>query len=103
MSRLSRSDLHSLKRDRLTVPVFAATKFTSTIDFALFFGVREIRSRDVHIASLTKCELLIAMDGCDLCMDIISNKRLWRALEHKAVYLEDVTDVFRAHRVIRDG
>ncbi|MCR9062114.1 MAG: integrase core domain-containing protein, partial [Rhodobacteraceae bacterium] len=29
-------------------------------------------------------------------------ERLWRSLKQEAVYLEDLTDGFKAHRVIRD-
>jgi len=36
------------------------------------------------------------------CMDNIFIERLWRSLKQEAVYLEDLTDGFKAHRVIRD-
>lgn len=41
------------------------------------------------------------MDGRGRCMDNIFIERLWRSLKQEAVYLEDLTDGFKAHRVIR--
>lgn len=35
-------------------------------------------------------------------MDNIFIERLWRSLKQEAVYLEELADGFRAHRVIRD-
>ena len=42
------------------------------------------------------------MDVRGRCMDNIFIERLWRSLKQEAVYLEELTDGFRAHRVIRD-
>jgi len=42
------------------------------------------------------------MDGRGRCMDNIFIERLWRSLKQEAIYLEELTDGFRAHRVIRD-
>ena len=42
------------------------------------------------------------MDGRGRCMDNIFIERLWRTLKYEAVYLHDLTDGFRAERVIGD-
>ena len=42
----------------------------------------------------------ISMDGRGRCMDNIFIERLWRSLKYEAVYLHDLTDGFRAERVI---
>jgi putative transposase len=44
----------------------------------------------------------ISMDGRGRCMDNIFIERLWRSLKYEAVYLHELTDGFRAERVIRD-
>ena len=42
----------------------------------------------------------ISMDGRGRCMDNIFIERLWRSLKYEAVYLHELTDGFRAERVI---
>lgn len=42
------------------------------------------------------------MDGRGRCMDNIFIERLWRSLKQEAVYLEDLTDGFKANGVIRN-
>ena len=42
----------------------------------------------------------ISMDGRGRCMDNIFIERLWRSLKYEAVYLHDLTDGFKAERVI---
>ncbi len=42
----------------------------------------------------------ISMDGRGRCMDNIFTERLWRSLKYEAVYLHDLTDGFKAERVI---
>ena len=44
----------------------------------------------------------ISMDGRGRCMDNIFIERLWRSLKYEAVYLHELTDGFRAERVIGD-
>ncbi len=44
----------------------------------------------------------ISMDGRGRYMDNIFIERLWRSLKYEAVYLHELTDGFRAERVIRD-
>jgi putative transposase len=44
----------------------------------------------------------ISMDGRGRCMDNIFIERLWRSLKYEAVYLHELTDGFRAERVIRN-
>jgi putative transposase len=44
----------------------------------------------------------ISMDGRGRCMDNIFIERLWRSLKYEAVYLHEMTDGFKAERVIRD-
>ncbi len=44
----------------------------------------------------------ISMDGRGRYMDNIFIERLWRSLKCEAVYLHELTDGFRAERVIRD-
>jgi len=55
-----------------------------------FFGVL----KDVGVA--------ISMDDRGRCMDNIFIERLWRSLKYEAVYLHDLTDGFKAERVIGD-
>jgi len=49
---------------------------------------------------LKDAEVTISMDGRGRCMDNIFIERLWRSLKYEAVYLHDLTDGFRAERVI---
>ncbi len=42
----------------------------------------------------------ISMDGRGRCRDNIFIERLWRSLKYEAVYLHELTDGFRAERVI---
>jgi len=42
------------------------------------------------------------MDGRGRYLDNIFIERLWRSLKQEAVYLEELTDGFQAHRVIRN-
>jgi len=44
----------------------------------------------------------ISMDGRGRCMDNIFIERLWRSLKYEAVYLHELTDGFRAERVISE-
>ena len=44
----------------------------------------------------------VAMDGRGRCMDNIFIERLWRSLKQEAIYLEELTDGFKAQRVIRN-
>jgi len=43
----------------------------------------------------------ISMDGRGRCMDNIFIERLWRSLKYEAVYLHELTDGFKAERIIR--
>ncbi len=51
---------------------------------------------------LRAAEITISMDGRGRCMDNIFIERLWRSLKYEAVYLHELTDGFRAERVIGD-
>jgi putative transposase len=51
---------------------------------------------------LKDADVAISMDGRGRCMDNIFIERLWRSLKYEAVYLHDLTDGFRAERVIGD-
>ncbi len=42
----------------------------------------------------------ISMDGRGRCMDKIFIERLWRSMKYQAVYLHELTDGFKAERVI---
>ena len=44
--------------------------------------------------------ITISMDGRGRCMDNIFIERLWRSLKYEAVYLHELTDGFKAERVI---
>ena len=74
------------------------------------FGPPEIMNTDqgsqftgsAWITTLTEAGVRISMDGRGRCMDNIFIERLWRSLKQEAVYLEDLTDGFTAHRVISD-
>jgi putative transposase len=49
---------------------------------------------------LKDAEITISMDGQGRCMDNIFIERLWRSLKYEAVYLHELTDGFKAERVI---
>jgi putative transposase len=49
---------------------------------------------------LKNAEIKISMDGRGRCMDNIFIERLWRSLKYEAVYLHELTDGFKAERVI---
>jgi len=51
---------------------------------------------------LKDADVTISMDGRGRCMDNIFIERLWRSLKYEAVYLHDLTDGFRAERVIAE-
>ena len=51
---------------------------------------------------LKGAEVTISMDGRGRCMDNIFIERLWRSLKYEAVYLHELTDGFRAERVIAE-
>jgi len=42
------------------------------------------------------------MVGRARCMDKIFIERLWRSMKEEAIYLEELADGFKAHRVIRN-
>ncbi len=52
--------------------------------------------------ALKDADVAISMDGRGRCMDNIFIERLWRSLKYEAVYLHDLTDGFKAERVIGD-
>ena len=52
--------------------------------------------------ALKDADIRISMDGRGRCMDNIFIERLWRSLKYEAVYLFELTDGFRAERVIGD-
>jgi len=54
------------------------------------------------ITTLTGAGVQVSMDGRGRYMDNIFIERLWRSLKYEAVYLHELTDGFRAERVIRD-
>lgn len=54
------------------------------------------------IEVLTKASVKISMDGRGRFLDNIFIERLWRSLKQEAVYLEDLTDGFKAHQVIEN-
>ena len=49
---------------------------------------------------LKDADVTISMDGRGRCMDNIFIERLWRSLKYEAVYLHELTDGFKAERVI---
>ena len=51
---------------------------------------------------LKAAEVTISMDGRGRYMDNIFIERLWRSLKYEAVYLHELTDGFKAERVIGD-
>jgi putative transposase len=54
------------------------------------------------IGVLKGAEVTISMDGRGRCMDNIFIERLWRSLKYEAVYLHELTDGFKAERVISE-
>ena len=50
--------------------------------------------------TLKSKQVTISMDGRGRCMDNIFIERLWRSLKYEAVYLHELTDGFKAERVI---
>ena len=50
--------------------------------------------------TLKDAGIAISMDGRGRCMDNIFIERLWRSLKYEAVYLHELTDGFKAERVI---
>ncbi|MEE8502745.1 MAG: integrase core domain-containing protein, partial [Kiloniellales bacterium] len=54
------------------------------------------------ITTLTDAGVQVSMDGRGRCMDNIFIERLWRSLKYEAVYLHELTDGYKAERVIRD-
>ena len=51
---------------------------------------------------LGRAGVTISMDGRGRCMDNIFIERLWRSLKYEAVYLHELTDGFKAMRVIAE-
>tara|TARA_B100000315_G_scaffold113049_1_gene103699 strand:- start:188 stop:1117 length:930 start_codon:yes stop_codon:yes gene_type:complete len=51
---------------------------------------------------LKGAEVTISMDGRGRCMDNIFIERLWRSLKYEAIYLHELTDGFKAERVIAE-
>ena len=51
---------------------------------------------------LKDADITISMDGRGRCMDNIFIERLWRSLKYEAVYLHELSDGFKAERVIGD-
>ncbi len=51
---------------------------------------------------LKNAEITISMDGRGRYMDNIFIERLWRSLKYEAVYLHELSDGFKAERVICD-
>jgi putative transposase len=54
------------------------------------------------ITVLSEAAVRISVDGRGRSLDNIFIKRLWRSLKQQAVYLEELTDGFKAQWVIRD-
>ena len=74
------------------------------------FGLPEIMNTDQGsqftgadwITTLAEAGIRVSMDGRGCCMDNIFIERLWQSLKQEAVYLEELTDGFKAERVIRN-
>jgi len=74
------------------------------------FGPPEIMNTDQGsqftgsgwITTLTEAGVRVSMDGRGRCMDNIFIERLWRSLKQEAIYLEELSDGFKAQRVIRN-
>jgi hypothetical protein len=71
-----------------TIRIFALREFGSLFTGFDFTGV------------LKGAKVTISMDGRGRCMDNIFIERLWRSLKFEAVYLHELTDGFKAERVI---
>ena len=54
------------------------------------------------IEVLTDVEVAISMDGRGRYLDNIFIERLWRSLKYEAIYLTEMSDGFKAKRVIDD-
>jgi len=54
----------------------------------------------IFTGTLKDAGIAISMDGRGRCMDNIFIERLWRSLKYEAVYLHELTDGFKAERVI---
>ena len=54
------------------------------------------------ITTLIETGVKVSMDGRGRCMDNIFIERLWRSLKQEAVYLEELTDGFKARSVIKN-
>ncbi len=52
--------------------------------------------------ALKDAAVMISTDGRGRCMDNIFIERLWRSLKYEAVYLHELSDGFKAMRVIGD-
>ncbi len=59
----------------------------------------QFTSRD-FTGTLKNADVAISMDGRGRCMDNIFIERLWRSLKYEAVYLHELTDGFKAERII---
>jgi len=74
------------------------------------FGPPEIMNTDQGsqftgsgwIGTLIEAGVRVSMDGRGRCMDNIFIERLWRSLKQEAIYLEELSDGFKAQRVIRN-
>ncbi|PLX32670.1 MAG: hypothetical protein C0605_17590 [Hyphomicrobiales bacterium] len=51
---------------------------------------------------LSRADVKISMDGRGRCMDNIFIELLWRSLKYEAVYLHEMTDGFKAQKIIDD-
>ncbi len=60
---------------------------------------RRFTSRD-STSALKNAGVAISMDGRGRYLDNIFIERLWRSLKYEAVYLHELTDGFKAERVI---
>ena len=54
------------------------------------------------ITTLTEAGVKVSMDGRGRCVDNIFIERLWRSLKQEAVYLEELTNGFKARSVIKN-
>ena len=52
------------------------------------------------IATLTKADIKISMDGRGRSLDNIFIELLWRSVKQEAAYLHEITDRFQARRII---
>ena len=74
------------------------------------FGPPEIMNTDQGsqftgadwITTLDEAGVRVSMDGRGRFLDNIFIERLWRSLKQEAAYLEELTDGFKAERVIRN-